>query len=194
MHKFLITFCLIALSSCATFNSVDKERFELNGDSTVLDKHTKLMWAAMDNRQSVTWMEAEKYCASFKKGGYDDWRMPKKSELAALIKANISQQGKTIHISSPLIWAAETQDSKGTYCDFKAGRCSWMEKVVSISLHALPVRDTTTTTIPSEPSQMESFKVQSPKQRLQIIDSLHRQKLITTEEYNQKKAAILNEL
>ncbi len=204
MQNWLNILCFIAffmaLSACATFNEVDKERFQVNANGTVLDETTELMWAAIDNRQSLSWKEAEKYCQTFTGGGYEDWRMPKKSELTALIEAKIEKEGKTIHLSSDLIWAAETEDSRGAYCNFKMRKCSWMEQAISITLHALPVRDTkappstinTTSTINT--STAERIKPQSPMQRLQIIDSLHRQQLITKDEYDRKKAAILEEL
>jgi len=196
MQKLFVILCLATLSACGQFNEVDTERFQINGNETVLDRQTDLMWAVRDNRESVTWAGADKYCNTYRAGGFDDWRMPKQSELAALINANIQTEGKIIGISSNLIWAAETDESKGTACDFKHKGCFWMEKVISISLHALPVRDTKATGTASAPppSPIDIIKPQSPKQRLQIIDSLHKQQLITTEEYQRKKAAILNEL
>ncbi|MEA3467202.1 MAG: DUF1566 domain-containing protein [Thermodesulfobacteriota bacterium] len=194
MQKCLFILCLMALSACATFNEVDQERFQVNANATVLDEKTELMWAAIDNLQNLTWMEAEEYCKTFTGGGYEDWRMPKKSELAALIEAKIEKEGEIIHLSSNLIWASETEDSKGAYCNFKMRGCSWMEKAVSITLRALPVRDTRATTSIINTSTAERIKPPSPTQRLQIIDSLHRQQLITKDEYNRKKAAILEEL
>ncbi len=194
MQQLLLTICLMALSACASFNEVEKERFQVNANDTVLDEKTDLMWAAIDNRQSLTWMEAEKYCHAFTGGGYTDWRMPKKSELATLIEANIEKEGEIIHLSSDLIWAAETEDTKGAFCNFKMQGCYLMEKTISITLHALPVRDTKTTTSTINTSTVERIKPQSPEQRLQVIDSLHRQQLITKDEYDRKKAAILEEL
>lgn len=196
MPKLFIILCLATLSACGQFNKVDKERFQINNRETVLDKQTDLMWASWDNRDSVTWAEADAYCKNYRGGGFDDWRMPRKSELAELINANIQTDGEILGISSNLIWAAETDESKGTVCDFKHNGCFWMEKVVSISLHTLPVRDTkiTATAVENSAATTEKIIPQSPKQRLQIINSLHRQQLITTEEYDRKKAAILDEL
>lgn len=191
MQKWLLVLCLLALSACASFNEVDKERFQVNSDETVLDTKTELMWATLDNRQSVSWIEAEEYCNTYKGGGYEDWRMPKKSELAGLIEARIKKEGEIISLSSNLIWAIETEDSRGAYCDFKMRGCSWMEKAVTITLHALPVRDIKTTATTALPNAVTP---QSVEQRLQMIDHLHRQQLITTEEYDRKKAAILDEL
>ena len=196
MQRLFVILCLVILSACAQFNDVDKERFQIDKNDTVLDKQTNLMWATKDNRESVIWAEADNYCNNYSAGGFEDWRMPKRSELAALINANIQTEGEILGISSNLIWAAETDESKGAACDFKHKGCFWMEKVISISLHALPVRDTktTATTTDNAPAPMDNIKPQSPKQRLQIINSLHKQQLITTEEYQRKKAAILDEL
>jgi uncharacterized protein DUF1566 len=190
MHIWLLTLCLILFSGCADFNSVDKEQFT-SGNGTVLDTKTELMWAATDNRGSLTWQEAVDYCNAYTGGGFDDWRMPKKAELQTLIEAKIQKGGEIIDLSSDLVWAAETDDSKGAYCNFKAAGCSWMERVISISFHALPVRDTIIT---ASPSSDPIVQPQSMEQRLQILDLLHKQQLITEDEYNRKKTAILDEL
>ncbi len=188
MQKLLFILCLIALSACAALNEIDKERFQVNTNQTVLDKTTDLMWATVDNRESLTWIEAENYCKTFTGGGYEDWRMPTQSELASLIEAKIKKEGEIITLSSDLIWASETQDSQGAYCNFSMLGCSWMEKAISITLRALPVRDTINT------STVKQTKPQSPKQRLQVINSLYRQQLITKDEYDRKKAAILDDI
>lgn len=192
MHIRLLTLCLILLCGCA--DGVKKEQFTVENE-TVFDKETELMWAATDNRDSLTWQEAVDYCNSYNGGGFQDWRMPTKAELEALIKSKIEHGGTIINLSSNLVWASETDDSKGAFCNFKAGRCSWMEQAISISLRALPVRDTkaeTASTIP--PSVAPALKPQTMEQRLQILDLLHNQQLITTDEYTRKKSAILDEL
>jgi len=194
MHTWLLILWLILLSGCADFNSVDKEQFTA-GNGTVLDKKTELMWAATDNHGSLTWQEAVDYCNTYTGSGFEDWRMPKKAELQTLIEAKIQKGGEIIDLSSDLVWAIETDDSKGAYCNFKAAGCSWMERVISISFHALPVRDTTAQpTATANPSPDLTIKPQSMEQRLQMLDLLHKQQLITEDEYNRKKTAILDEL
>ena len=192
MQKWFIILCLILISSCSKFNEVNKTQFKIT-PRTVLDTKSDLMWAHSDNRQSLTWQEAVDYCESYDGGGYDDWRMPKISELQTLIDAKIKKEEDTINISSNLIWASETDDSKAAFCHLANRGCSWMEQVISISLRALPVRDTKTdaanSTTPVSPN-----RPQSTEQRLQVLDLLHKQQLITKDEYNEKKAAILDEL
>lgn len=192
MRKWLVVLYLLLMPGCANFNAVDKEQFEVNNE-TVLDKKSDLMWAASDNSDSLTWQEAVEYCDNYSGGGYQDWRMPTKAELTALIMAKIKKDGEVIRLSSNLIWASETEDSNGAFCNFKTRTCSWMEQVISISLHALPVRDTKATS-PVTSSPPPAAKPISTKQRLQILDQLHKQELITDDEYTRKKARILDEL
>ena len=193
--KYLSLICLLALSACAQLGGgVDPERFQINSDGTVLDKETDLMWAAEDNSQSLTWAEAGEYCTSYSGAGHQDWRVPAVSELAALLEAGIRQNEKIIRISGDRIWASETDDSTGAFCSFHGAGCGWLEKVVSISLHALPVRDTKAAATSSASAAETNDKPQSIEQRLQVLDLLHKQQLITGDEYDRKKAAILNEL
>lgn len=193
MQKYLSILCLIVLSACAQFGGgVDPERFQVLSDGTVLDKETDLIWAATDSSQSMTWAEAGEYCTSYSGAEHQDWRVPTASELAALLEAGIRKNEEIIRISGDRIWASETDDSTGAFCSFHGAGCGWLEKVVSISLHALPVRDPETAATSSPAAA--SDKPQSIEQRLQILDLLHKQQLITADEYDNKKAAILNEL
>jgi Protein of unknown function (DUF1566)/Short C-terminal domain len=190
MGKKLWLLCLLLLSGCAQLGG-ESERFLVNNDGTVLDEDSGLMWAVADNGQGLTWPEAKEYCSSFTGGGYHDWRLPKQTELDALFKAGIRKGKGSITIRENWVWAAETDDSKGAYCSFKMGGCDWVEKVVSFALRALPVRDTQVTASVTPPSFVQD---QSPQQRLQVLDLLHRQQLITQEEYERKKSVILDAL
>ncbi|KJU83787.1 protein containing DUF1566 [Candidatus Magnetobacterium bavaricum] len=67
-------------------------RFVDNGDQTITDKSTGLMWTKNANLPGTykTWHEAKDYVASMNSGagtyGYTDWRLPGKEELEGLIK------------------------------------------------------------------------------------------------------------
>ena len=192
MQKWFIILFLLLLSACADSSKELHKQFQNNEQLTVLDKKTKLMWAAYDNRSNLTWQEATDYCTSYTGAGYQDWRMPKASELSALSKAGIKKDGEMIHISGERIWASETEDSKGAFCHFLRSGCSTGEKVMSITMRALPVRDSENSASSSSP--LPVAKPQSIEQRLQVLDSLYKQKLLNKEEYDRKKASILNEL
>jgi len=52
-----------------------------NGDGTVTDNVTGLVWAQELSDSSMPWSEASSYCESLELAGYDDWRLPTVKEL-----------------------------------------------------------------------------------------------------------------
>jgi len=58
-------------------------RFVDNGNGTVTDNCTKLMWQTTPVNR--TWSSALQYCESLSLGGNDDWRLPNIFELITLI-------------------------------------------------------------------------------------------------------------
>jgi hypothetical protein len=56
-----------------------------NGDGTVTDTDTGLMWQQEMAPQSYTWQEALNYCESLLLAGYEDWRLPSVNELQSLV-------------------------------------------------------------------------------------------------------------
>lgn len=56
-----------------------------NGDGTVTDLHTGLMWV-QERGNKMSWSAASAGASSARVGGYDDWRMPTIKELYSLIK------------------------------------------------------------------------------------------------------------
>jgi uncharacterized protein (TIGR02145 family) len=55
-----------------------------NGDGTVTDTSTGLMWQ-QDTQGAMTWEEAITYCESLSFASYDDWRLPDINELFSLV-------------------------------------------------------------------------------------------------------------
>lgn len=62
-----------------------KNNFVDNGDATLTDKSTNLMWTKMDSKRAMSWSEALKYANDLKLGGYDDWRLPNAKELEYIV-------------------------------------------------------------------------------------------------------------
>ncbi|GAF01598.1 hypothetical protein JCM21142_210 [Saccharicrinis fermentans DSM 9555 = JCM 21142] len=62
----------------ASMNYVD------NGDSTITDNNTGLMWEEIPIPSSLTYDEAVAYCENLVLAGYDDWRMPSLKELFSI--------------------------------------------------------------------------------------------------------------
>jgi len=56
-----------------------------NGDKTITDKATGLMWAQEDNGQGITWKEALNYAENAELAGHTDWRLPNVKELQSIV-------------------------------------------------------------------------------------------------------------
>lgn len=61
-----------------------------NGDGTITDKATGLMWTQSDNGVGVDWQTALEYAESSTFAGYDDWRLPNVKELQSIADYNYS--------------------------------------------------------------------------------------------------------
>ena len=58
--------------------------FTDNGDGTVTDGNTGLMWQQAE-AGSMDWEAAITYCESFSLPGYTDWRLPNVKELRSIV-------------------------------------------------------------------------------------------------------------
>ena len=98
-----------------------------NGDGTITDKATGLMWQKSGSSRSKTWTRARKYVTKLNKdtfAGYSDWRLPTIEECASLMER---EKGNGVHLD-PIFdnkqkscWSADTKrvsalpDSAGEY-------------------------------------------------------------------------------
>ncbi|WP_282054169.1 DUF1566 domain-containing protein [Maribacter luteus] len=55
-----------------------------NGDGTVTDNNTGLMWQQVPSSDDYSWADAVTYCDNLELSGYDDWRMPTLKELFSI--------------------------------------------------------------------------------------------------------------
>ncbi len=123
-------------------------------DGTVLDKRTNLMWAAKDNGVSINWQDANRYCETYRGGGYNNWRMPTQDELAKLYDASYKGYAQDcgsqydwvkltnlIHISCCCPWAWQTRGSMAAKFNFKDGFGGWLNQSENNYYRALPVRN-----------------------------------------------------
>jgi hypothetical protein len=61
-------------------------RFVDNGDGTVTDTATRLMWEQNTGPSRRSWQDAIHYCDALTLAGHDDWRLPEIWELFSLIQ------------------------------------------------------------------------------------------------------------
>ena len=59
-------------------------RFIINGDGTVTDTGTGLMWQ-QSTGGSMAWDAALTYCESLTLAGHADWRLPNRKELRSIV-------------------------------------------------------------------------------------------------------------
>ena len=61
-----------------------------NGDGTISDTNTGLMWAQDDDGVTLDWQDALAYAESSDKAGYTDWRLPNVKELQSIVDYSYS--------------------------------------------------------------------------------------------------------
>ena len=62
--------------------------YTVNGDGTVSDQVTKLVWQQADDGTTRDWATAKSYCQGLVLAGKDDWRLPSIKELITLVHAD----------------------------------------------------------------------------------------------------------
>ncbi len=65
-------------------------KFSDNGDGTVTDKATGLMWSKLDSKKGMDWVVSLQYAKESKLAGYDDWRLPNVKELQGILSYDYS--------------------------------------------------------------------------------------------------------
>jgi hypothetical protein len=67
------------------------QRFQVNGDGTLTDRTTGVMWGLLDSYQElntcIDFPAAQEYAKSLTTGGFHDWRLPTSGELASIYKS-----------------------------------------------------------------------------------------------------------
>ncbi len=121
------------------------ERFIKNGDGTISDTQTGLMWADKDNGLPINWEDGRQYCRNFRGGGHMDWRMATLAEIQTLYDPAIGAQSgysiiKLIYTTAQSLWAEETRGFDAARFNFAYGRTYWLRKTYSGPTRVLPVR------------------------------------------------------
>jgi len=80
--------------------------FTDNGDDTITDNNSGLMWlqhiadtndnGGIDLEDTLTWKDALAWCENLSFAGYDDWRMPNIKELFSIIDQNRDDPGPDV--------------------------------------------------------------------------------------------------
>lgn len=62
-----------------------KNSFVDNGNGTISDSATGLMWQQADSGEGLNWQDSLQYAENLNLGGYSDWRVPNAKELQSIV-------------------------------------------------------------------------------------------------------------
>ncbi len=86
--------------------------FTDNGDGTVTDAATGLMWQGTDSGHGMQWEEALAYAESLTFAGYDDWRLPNAKELQSIVDYTRSPDHTGSAAIAPVFSCAEVTNEE----------------------------------------------------------------------------------
>ncbi len=163
----------------AVRGSSSPPQFRDNGDGTVSDLTTGLMWQK-DSVQGISWKDGLAYCSDLQLGGYSDWRLPDVNELISLVDYSQSSPSidESYFINTSLhYWSSTTYPSdpgKAYHVCFLRGRTEVYGKSdQGAASHLRAVRgivadnSSTTTTVPGGLCPVEKlYGENAPQTRL----------------------------
>ncbi len=127
-RRIIIRSILAVILSLTVFSAGalgEDNRFVDNGDGTVTDTKTGLMWAQTDNMGHINWHNAKLYCENIILSEHNDWRMPTIDELKTLfddsqdayetICGHHVKASKQIELSCGFLWSSEVLSDSGRY-------------------------------------------------------------------------------
>ncbi|MCA9930077.1 MAG: DUF1566 domain-containing protein [Anaerolineales bacterium] len=84
-----------------------------NGNGTISDSATELMWQQNDSGSGYDWANAITYCESATTAGYDDWRLPNAKELQSIVDYGRSPDTTNSAAIDPLFNATQITNEAG---------------------------------------------------------------------------------
>lgn len=90
-----------------------KNNFLDNGDGTISDLASGLMWQKADDGNSRNWLEALLYAENLDFAGYNDWRLPSAKELQSIVDYNRCPDVTNSPAIDPVFYVTEISDPDG---------------------------------------------------------------------------------
>ena len=111
------------------------DRFVLQGNLTILDQETGLLWQRAASADRMVWKDGFGYVDELNRSEFadhGDWRYPSKDEMKTLI---LPQENRSsgLYISSLFgsqrnCWTSSHGDHRAVYADFYYGDIYWVEE------------------------------------------------------------------
>ena len=90
-----------------------KNNFIDNGDGTITDLATGLMWQQDDSQQGMDWQASLAYAENLELANYDDWRLPNAKELQSIVDYTRSPSTTDSAAIDPLFKVSTIEDLDG---------------------------------------------------------------------------------
>lgn len=84
-----------------------------NGDGTITDKATGLIWMKADSGRGMDWPSALEYAETLELAGHDDWRLPSAKELQSIVDYSRSPDSTDSAAIDPVFEVTEITNEKG---------------------------------------------------------------------------------
>ena len=114
---------------CVRGTALTQGSFVNNGNGTISDNATKLMWQQQDDATQRTWANALAYCEGLSLASKTDWRMPSRKELWTIIDPNRTNPamntGVFLGVQPWYYWSATRYLSSAGAVDGMYGGNSW---------------------------------------------------------------------
>lgn len=136
----------------------ENSRFTDNGNGTITDTQTNLMWkksdSFLDTKKWKNWFTGHEYMQIVnleKFGGFEDWRFPHEDEAYSLFeldKTNKDKYGDDIYLdpifeagSAGTTWTEDTKDSSALIIQYEDGIKVWPSQYANLNMAVRMVRD-----------------------------------------------------
>lgn len=136
----------------------DNSRFIDNGNGTITDSKTNLIWKKTDSFQDTkkwkNWFTGHEYMQIVnleRFGGFEDWRFPYEEEAYSLFeleKNNQDKYGDDIYLdpifepgSAGVTWTEDTKDSSALVIQYEDGMKVWPSQYANLNMAVRLVRN-----------------------------------------------------
>jgi hypothetical protein len=94
-------------------NAYGDNDFSDNGDGTISDNNTGLMWMQTDSGRGMDWQHALSYAETSTYAGYSDWRLPNAKELQYLVDYSRSPDATNSPAIDPIFFTSSITNEAG---------------------------------------------------------------------------------